>query len=70
MSDEADFAGDRIDQERERAISAARQQKPAIATGLCFYCDEPVGPSVRFCDKNCADDFEYERRIRARQGAR
>ncbi len=51
---------------------ALRIQKNAntslIATGYCLYCGEPVKNGIRFCCKECRDDFEEEQKIKQRQG--
>ena len=70
MSDDADFAEDRIQKERERAIRAASQVQDLPATGSCLFCDEPVGEGRRFCGPECRDGWDQEKRVRARQGAR
>lgn len=71
MSDEADIANDRAQQDLDRALAAARSPvKVAEPTGSCFYCEEAVGEGRRFCDNDCSTDFEREKRLRARQGIR
>lgn len=52
------------------AIKSALEQKTVImATGKCLCCDEPLAPDLRWCDKECLDDWEKEQkrleRIRA-----
>lgn len=63
MSDEADISQER--QEREDALR--RLYKPANsleadATGRCLNCDEPVDKDVRWCDKDCQEDWAKRRR--------
>lgn len=29
----------------------------------CHWCDEPVGPIAHFCDADCRQDFEQNRRL-------
>lgn len=41
------------------------QRKPnkdteARSTGFCLYCEEPLKPGQRWCDKECRDAWEYE----------
>lgn len=31
-------------------------------TGFCLNCDTPLDDGVRFCDKDCADDFTKRQR--------
>lgn len=69
-SDPLDAASRREMQERDSLIETARRAVPPKPTGFCFYCAEPVEEERRFCNKDCAEDYETEKRLRARQGAR
>lgn len=51
MSDEADMANDRAEQDLERAISAARGDIPTGIEGECDLCGEH---SARLIDNHCA----------------
>jgi hypothetical protein len=70
MADEADKANDHMERELAIRIKAARAVKTPETTGSCFFCGEDVGQGVRFCSKDCADDWERENEIRRKQGAR
>ena len=61
MTDEIDRAAD----EAERYLSEAlRQRKPEAPgpTGRCLFCDEIVGDTQRFCDAECRDMWDRERK--------
>jgi hypothetical protein len=61
MTDEIDHAAD----EAERYLSEAlRQRKPEAPgpTGRCLFCDEIVGDTQRFCDAECRDMWDRERK--------
>lgn len=70
MSDEADIAEENIELNLMAAIEACRHQPGLPAKGTCWFCDESVGPSQRFCDKDCASDYEVEQAALARAGKR
>lgn len=36
--------------------------------GYCYYCDEKVHSPHLFCDLDCRDDWERERRLKALAG--
>ncbi len=57
--DELDLASDREQLARDKAV-AEIQSKPlaALATGECLECGEPVGEGVRWCCKECRDDWQ------------
>lgn len=59
MADEADRAAVIEQRDRENAIAAARASKKLEATGFCLWCEEPLEEGRRFCDKGCAEDFEF-----------
>lgn len=69
MADEIDRANDIAARDLSLAIHAARSGNEVKATGACLYCDEPLAPNVRFCDADCARDWERENELRKRQGA-
>ena len=67
MTDIFDQATEREEQERERAIAAARKPVSVVPfTGFCHNCDEPV--EAHFCDRECHRDYEYRMHIRRKQG--
>lgn len=63
MADEADMTADRDELEAPMRIAASRKPVGPPATGVCHWCEEPVGPSLRYCDADCRDDHaRYLRR--------
>lgn len=67
MADPADLAQEHI--EREQANFLA-QRKPIgeKACGACHFCGEEVHGVALFCDTDCAQDYEREQTLLARQG--
>ena len=62
MSDEADLAQDHM--EREDMVRRKYKQVPVLEadiTGECLNCYEPVGFGMRWCDKNCQEDWQKRR---------
>jgi hypothetical protein len=46
---------------------AAKHRKPVLpAIGICHYCSEAVPGDAKFCDGECADEYEKERVLRER----
>ena len=45
----------------EAAVSQRKRESGLQATGHCHWCDEPVTGERRFCDSDCADDWERDR---------
>lgn len=39
-------------------IANSRKPEGPPANGTCHFCLEPVGVGMRFCDIDCATDFE------------
>lgn len=68
MSDDADIAADIIEMSRQAAIEACRHQPSLPAKGSCWFCDEAVPSEQKFCDGDCASDFEIEQAARVRAG--
>jgi hypothetical protein len=68
MSDEADIANDNIELSRQAAIEACRRQPRLMPKGTCWFCDEPVAPLQKFCDSDCAEDYELEQAALIRAG--
>lgn len=57
MADEAD----RADEQAEQTLRAALLRRlPAgpVATGLCLWCGVEVSAGVRWCHRECRDDYE------------
>jgi hypothetical protein len=62
-------AADRADQDQESVMNAMRRSTinpmhrdvpEAIATGECLFCGEPLQAGMRWCGKECRDDWEKE----------
>jgi hypothetical protein len=70
MSDDADRADQRIEEVLSDALAAARRAPILPPIGECYYCQESVGPVQRFCNKDCAEDFELEQAQLKRIGRR
>jgi hypothetical protein len=68
MSDEADIAEENIELDRLAAIEACRRQPSMPAKGSCWFCDESLPPQQKFCDSDCAADFEREQASLMRAG--
>jgi predicted nucleic acid-binding Zn ribbon protein len=68
MSDEADIATEIIELSRMAAIEACRRQPALPAKGSCWFCDEALPPQQKFCDSDCASDYEFEQAARVRAG--
>lgn len=53
---------DRARHYQQREIDAALTRRRPVsglrAVGCCHWCDAPVTGERRFCDKDCADDWE------------
>lgn len=70
MSDEADIAAEQIELSRMAAIEACRRTPALPAKGTCWFCDEAVQPAQKFCDSDCAADYELEQAAFMRAGRR
>ncbi len=59
MADEFDLASEREEIARAKAIENI-QARPlaAVATGLCLECSTPVADGLRWCCKECRDDWQ------------
>lgn len=69
MTDEADFAQARIEQELERAISAARGLvEPQPERMYCSDCEEPLEPHRRRYGRciECQEALEWRQQQRGR----
>lgn len=65
--DDADYAEERMEQEAEFRRRAPK--KPELpAKGQCYYCMEDLPPPKKFCDGECAEGFEFEQRMKERNG--
>ena len=69
MADIADEAADLQAQEIALALSAPKPPSlPAI--GRCHYCEAALAGTARFCDEDCAHDWEEEQRLLRIRGGR
>ena len=64
--DDADAADLTVEQHLNRAL--ARRQATLLAIGQCYSCGEPVDGALRFCDRDCLDDYERAERARRMNG--
>lgn len=70
MADEADLAFDSEQRHLMQALAAQRRRSKVLQpAGSCYHCGNTDGIGDRlFCDVDCADDWEYEHRLRSRLG--
>lgn len=63
MTDIIDDANEHAAAFLAEAIEARKTfaPSPGHATGRCLCCGLPVEPPRRWCDRDCADDWEAER---------
>ncbi|MDI7687853.1 TraR/DksA family transcriptional regulator [Cronobacter malonaticus] len=47
MADAMDLVQQRVEEERERQIHAARNKAPGVSRALCIVCDAPIPPARR-----------------------
>lgn len=40
------------------ANSRSKMVDSPVAKGVCLYCDERLAPPLRWCDKDCRDDWQ------------
>lgn len=64
--EDLDIAAERTELERAYLVEAIRRRAGASLppTGQCYYCAEGVTNNRLFCDKECAEGYEYEKRRR------
>ena len=62
----ADIIDQAQDQNPDALSTRQREPEGPPWTGYCHYCDERVSHPRRFCDFNCADDWETERKAEQR----
>jgi len=67
--DDADAAD--VEQERLlRDAIAAAQCEHLKPMGFCHNCGQLVGAELKFCDKDCLDDWELRQNAKSRSGSR
>jgi hypothetical protein len=62
MSDVTDKADVIIEMITKAAIDEARKEVHLHADGHCLYCDEDIAPGLKFCNRDCRDDWDQEQR--------
>lgn len=70
MADEIDQACDREQRDRDLCIAAARiiaKSRELQPAGVCYNCHDPLDNGERFCNRDCADD--YDNRLNASRRA-
>ena len=67
MSDIVDIAQEKIEILHSAALA---QRKPAgpVATGQCLYCGASLPPEMRWCNRECRDEWQFERDMSAQNG--
>lgn len=68
MADDADLATPFIENTVAAGIERAKHYRRLVACGRCHYCSSDVAPSQVFCNRGCADDWQYEQDRRKAQG--
>ena len=68
MSDDADRAQWRIEQDVLVGMAHARAVPALSGHGCCHFCDEPVVLDALFCGSDCRDDYDREAAARRRAG--
>jgi hypothetical protein len=71
MADEADRADQEVETSLQEAlyrIRSVKKAQPAQPRGECFFCEAALDLDKRFCDSDCASDYEREERIRRSTG--
>jgi hypothetical protein len=59
--DIADQADKEMEMQMRANMNHAHRDVPeAIAIGECLFCGEPLGVGMRWCGKECRDDWEKE----------
>ncbi|MAY72055.1 MAG: hypothetical protein CME82_11450 [Halomonas sp.] len=66
MSKEIDEVVEREDAITAMKIEAIRnaKDKGPRSTGFCLFCRERVAAGERWCDSDCRDDWDHERRMK------
>jgi len=68
MSDIADLAQWRIEQDLCNTLAHVKKSPALEADGFCYFCDETIQHELLFCNVDCRDDFEKEQQARQRAG--
>jgi hypothetical protein len=61
-ADQADQAEESLRRAMQRSATNPmhRETVDAVAIGECLWCGEALGPGMRWCGKECRDDWEKE----------
>jgi hypothetical protein len=70
MSDIADRAGWRIEQDVQNARAHVCKQASLESDGRCHFCDELIAHALLFCNVDCRDDYEKQHAALQRAGHR
>jgi hypothetical protein len=73
MSDDADRAECLIEQHLDDALAEAHEHAivPEVEpTGVCLYCHIRLLTAKRWCDADCRNDWDHERKLRMLQGVK
>lgn len=57
--DDADMAEIRAEANLKQAIEASLRPRGPQPNGRCYWCDDIVGDSMRFCGPACRDDYQH-----------
>lgn len=72
MPDEIDLAAEQAERWLQQNLDAQKaKQNKMIPKGRCYYCDEIFegadSDKKLFCNRECADDYEEEQKLKARR---
>lgn len=68
MMDVVDMVTEQNDKILDSQIRKASEKRTLSYSGYCYYCSEHVKSPFRFCNADCARDYEEELAIRQKQG--
>jgi len=70
--DKADRATAEVDALKDKKIEDIRRnaKKSLLYSGFCYYCYERVHSPHLFCDLDCREDWEFEKRMMSIEGHR
>jgi predicted nucleic acid-binding Zn ribbon protein len=68
MSDIADRADWRVEQDIQNARAHVGKQVMLASDGHCHFCDEQVAHTLLFCNVDCRDDYDKEQAALRRTG--
>ena len=64
-----DIASEIECRDRELAIEFHRKSDQSlIPVGSCYFCESIISDGMVFCDSDCRNDFELEKKARLRAG--